>query len=86
MVAWINNDKETGWVQIEQSTVRGVFLSTLPFLSFKSVSRIKNVGEFVQHTLRVWTTVRKKLGGPMSISRALPIVGNIASLVSLLFV
>lgn len=27
IVAWINNNKETGWVQIEQDTAKGVFLS-----------------------------------------------------------
>lgn len=38
VVAWIKNDQETGWAQIEQSTTRGISLSILPFINMKSVN------------------------------------------------
>lgn len=40
-MAWIKNDQETGWVQIEQSTAKGIPLSTLPFINMKSVNNAK---------------------------------------------
>lgn len=76
VVAWIKNDQETGWVQIEQSTTKGISLSTLPFINMKSVNNAKIENEWIKHTLEVWTIVRKKLGGPLSVSRAMPIMGN----------
>ena len=76
VVAWIKNDQETGWVQIEQSTAKGIPLSILPFINMKSVNSAKIENEWIKHTLKVWTRVRKKLGGPLSVSRAMPIVGN----------
>lgn len=33
--------------------------------------------EWIKHTLKVWTTVKKMLGGPVSISKVMPMVGNI---------
>lgn len=77
IVAWIGNDREAIWTQIEQDSVKGVPLSILPFIDTKSMNKIKIKGEWIKNTLKVWTTVRKMLGGPQSISRAMLIVGNI---------
>lgn len=52
-------------------------LSVLPFIDIKSFDNIKIENEWIKHTLKVWTTVRKMLGVPGSISRATGIVvGN----------
>lgn len=37
VVAWIRQDEETRWIQIEQNTVKGVSLAVLPFLNMKTV-------------------------------------------------
>lgn len=77
IVAWLRNDREAIWTKIEQDSVKGVSLSVLPFMDIKSVNKIKIKNEWIKHTLKVWTIVKKMLGGPMSISRAMLIVGNI---------
>ncbi len=77
VVAWITNDKESGWVEIEQSTIKGTPLSILPFLNIKLFPKIKIDNEWIKHTLKIWTKIKKMFGGPESISRAMPIVGNI---------
>ena len=77
IVAWIGNDREAIWTQIEQDSVRGTSLSVLPFIDIKSVNKIKIKNEWIKHTLKVWTTVKKMLRGPETISRAMLIVGNI---------
>ena len=75
IVAWIGNDRETIWTRIEQDSVKGVPLSILPFIDTKSIKKIKIKNECIKHTIR--TTVKKRLVGPESISRAMLIVGNI---------
>ena len=77
IVAWIENDQETGWTQIEQSTAKGISISTLPFIDTKSLNKIKIENEWIKHTLKIWTIIKKTLEGPSTLSRAMPIVGNI---------
>merc|ERR1712002_683721 len=73
---WIGNDQEVIWTQIEQSSARGVSLSILPFINIKSINAFKIENKWIKQTLKVWTTVKKMLRGPQSISRAMLIVGN----------
>lgn len=74
---WINNDQEVGWVTIEQNAVSGVRLSVLPFLSNNLWKKLNVKNIWVKQTLRIWDVVRKKLEGPMNLSRAMSIAGNI---------
>lgn len=83
VVAWIKNDKESGWVEIEQSSVKETPLSILPYINIKSGTKIKTENEWVKHTLKTWTKIKKFFGVPESISRAMPIVGNIEFLPSI---
>lgn len=76
IVAWTTNDKESGWVEIEQSTIKRIPLTILPFISIKRVPKKKIDNEWIKHTLKIWTKIKKMFGGPESISRAMPIVGN----------
>lgn len=50
----------TRWTQIKQSTAKGISLSTLPFINMKSGNSAKIENEWIKHTLKVWTIVRKK--------------------------
>lgn len=59
IVAWLGNDREAIWTKIEQDSVKGVSLSVLPFMDIKSVNKIKIKNEWIKHTLKVWTTVKK---------------------------
>lgn len=77
IVSWIGNDREAIWPQIEQDSIRGASLSVLPFIDRKLINKIQIKNRWIKHTLKVWTTVRKMLGGPETISRAMLIVGNI---------
>lgn len=77
IVTWIGGDEESIWNRIEQNETRGVSLSTLPFIDSKSVIKLKIGNEWIKHTLKVWTEVKKMLNDIGSISRAMPIVGNI---------
>ncbi|KAF7646938.1 hypothetical protein LDENG_00180290 [Lucifuga dentata] len=72
VVEWINNSQEAGWVQIEQSSAHGIRLSVLPFLNRKCLNKLKINNEWTRHTLRVWATVRKKLGGAIMNGRDIP--------------
>lgn len=75
VVAWINNDTETGWVNTEQNSLPAIPLSTLVFLSKQSQKKInKNV--WVKHTLKAWSTVQKRIRGKSALSRAMQIAGN----------
>lgn len=76
VVAWINNDTETGWVNIEQNLLPAIPLSALVFLSKQSQNKmvIKNLR--LKNTLKVWSTVQKRIRGTSALSRAMQIAGN----------
>lgn len=61
VVAWFVKDLETGWVSIEQNSLPGISLSTLPFLSQQSQKKIQINNIWIKHTMKVWTAVRKQL-------------------------
>ena len=67
---------ESGWVNIEQNSLPGIPLSALVFLNKQSQKKlgIKNV--WVRHTLKVWSTVQKRIRGTAALSRAARIDGN----------
>lgn len=77
IVGWISGDEEAKWVQIEQGEVKGALLSILPFVDLKQVNKMKIGNEWIKHTLKIWGEVKKMFGDSGSISRAMPIVGNI---------
>lgn len=83
MVAWIIRDPETQWVSMEEYSLPGISLSSLPFLNLQSQKKIKITNLWVKHTLRIWNLVQKKLKGIVSLSRAMSISGNIEFLPSL---
>ena len=83
IVAWMVKDEETGWVSIEQNSLPGISISTLPFLSKQSQKKIKIDNIWVKNTLKVWNNVQKQLKGSVALSRAMPILGNIEFLPSL---
>ncbi len=77
IVDWISGDKETKWTQIEQGEVKGAPLSVLPFVDLKHVNKMKIGNEWIKHTIKVCAGVKKMFKDNGSISRAMPIVGNI---------
>ena len=76
VVAWINNDMESGWVNIEQNSLPGIPLSTLVFLSKQSQKKLEIKNVWVKHTLKVWSTVQKRIRGTAALSRVMQIDGN----------
>ena len=83
MVAWIVRDPGNRWVSIEQNSIPGIALCTLPFFNqqFWEKNKINNV--WIKYTLKVWTTIQKQLKGGVALSRAMPIVGNVEFLPSI---
>lgn len=77
IVTWIRGDEEAKWTQIEQGGVKGAQLSALPFMDLKHVKKIKIENEWIKHTIKVWAEVKKMLNDVGTISRAMPIVGNV---------
>lgn len=77
VVAWVVGDLESGWVSIEETSIPGVPLSSHPFLSQQSKKIIKINNLWIVHTLKIWNLVQKQLRGAVTLSRALPIAGNI---------
>lgn len=57
--------------------MKAIPLSALPFVDLESVTKLKIGNERMQHTLKDWTEVEKMLNDTGSISRAMPIMGNI---------
>ena len=84
IVSWVTKDEETGWPSIEQNSLTGISLSTLPFLSQQAQKKIRINNICVKHTLKVWNNVQKQLKGSIAFSRAMPILGNIDFLPSLM--
>lgn len=78
VVAWVVGDLESGWVSIEQNSMPGIQLSSLPF--FSQQSQKKNL--WIVHTLKVWKFVQKQLKGAVTLSWAMPIAGNVEFLPS----
>ena len=76
VVAWINNDMESGWVNIEQNSLPVIPLSVLVFLSKQSQEKLEIKNIWVKHTLKVWSTVQKRIRGTAALSRAMQIAGN----------
>lgn len=76
MVAWIKNDVESGWVNIEQNSLQAIPLSTLVFLSKQSQKKFEINNIWVKHTLKIWSTVQKRIRGVVALSRAMQIAGN----------
>lgn len=59
IVAWFRSNQEAIWTKIEQNSVRHVSLAVLPFIEVKSLYKIKIKNEWIKHTVKVWTTVKK---------------------------
>ncbi len=83
IVTWISGDEEAKWTQIEQGEVKGAQLSALPFMDLKHVNKMKIENEWIKHTIKVWAEVKKMLKDVGTISRAMPIVGNVDFLPSM---
>ena len=77
VVAWAFRDAETGWVPIEQNSIPGITLSTLPFISQESRKKIKINNIWIKHTLKIWVAVQKQLKITTALSRAMTIADNI---------
>lgn len=70
LVLWIRLDLDTKWVQIEQGSITNASISALPFLKAKVWRKLKIRNEWVNYTLEVWETIRKKFNLPLLLSRA----------------
>jgi hypothetical protein len=71
--AWMTNDIETGWVDIEQNSFPSVPLGALPFMSPASWKKLKIDNEWIKFTVKTWMVIRKQLSILNSLSRALKI-------------
>ena len=69
LTAWITNDIETGWVDIEQNSFPSVPLGALPFMSPASWKKLKD-NEWIKFTVKTWMVIRKQLSILNSLSRA----------------
>jgi len=76
MAAWLGIDKEAEWVNIEQNSLPGVSLTVLPFMDLQAQKRVKKINIWIQHTVKIWSTIQKKFRGVITLSRAIPIKGN----------
>lgn len=83
IVAWIIRDPEILWVSIEESSLPGVSLSVLPFLSSQSPKKIQITNLWIRHTVKVWNQIHKQTKGSITLSRAIYIHRNIEFLPSL---
>lgn len=77
IVTWVSGNGETKWTEIEQGDAKNVQLSALPFVDPKQISKINIGNEWIKHTIKIWTEIKKMLKDTGSISRAMPIVGNL---------
>lgn len=77
IVTWISGNEEVKWTQIEQGEVKGVQLHALLFTDPKHVKKMKIENEWIKYTIKVWVEVKKMLKDVGTISRAMPIVGNV---------
>ena len=77
MVEWVLQDKETNWLELEKGACPATPLESIPFLERKKWRELKIRNEWMKCTQRVWFLVKKKLGIPLSISRATKIAKNI---------
>lgn len=76
LVAWINNDMESRWVNIEQNSLPDITLSALVFLSKQSQEKLEIKNVWVKHPLKIWLTVQKRIRGTDALSQAMQIAGN----------
>ena len=76
MVAWISQDTDTVWVEMEQSECPNLSLSSIPFLNQDIWGKNKIVNVWSKNTLKIWSIVRRKLQLPMTTSRAIMIANN----------
>lgn len=84
VTAWIRKDSDTGWVNIEQSSLpAGTSLANLVFMTPQSQKKMRIKNTWVKHTLKVWSTVQKRFRGKATLSRAMGIVGNLEFLPSI---
>lgn len=77
MVAWIINDMDLGWVNVEKNSLPGIPLSVLVFLSKQSQRKRDCKNVWMKHTLKVWSTVQKRMRGIAVLSKAMQIGGNL---------
>lgn len=76
MAAWLGIDKEAEWVNIEQNSLPGVSLTVLLFMDLQAQKKVKITNVWIQHTVKIWSTIQKKFRGVIALSRAIPIKGN----------
>ena len=75
MVEWLLQNEETNWLELEKYSCATVPLEALPFLDKKTQSKFKIRNDWNKCTQRVWNMIRKKIGAPLEISRAMKISG-----------
>uniref|UniRef100_A0A8C5HTH9 Uncharacterized protein n=1 Tax=Gouania willdenowi TaxID=441366 RepID=A0A8C5HTH9_GOUWI len=83
IVAWIIGDPETMWVSVEEESVPGISLFSLPFIGLETQKKMKIENVWIKHTLKVWNQVQKQSRGVVALSRAMSIRRNIEFLPSL---
>uniref|UniRef100_A0A3P9KVM4 Reverse transcriptase domain-containing protein n=1 Tax=Oryzias latipes TaxID=8090 RepID=A0A3P9KVM4_ORYLA len=73
LVEWVSQDEDTNWIKLENYAFPSVSLETAPFLGQKKWRDLKIKNNLILCTQRVWSTVRKNIGAPLTTSRALKI-------------
>lgn len=76
MAAWLGIDKEAAWVNIEQNSLPGVSLTVLLFMDLQAQKKVKITNVWIQHTVKIWSTIQNTFRGVIALSRAIPIKGN----------
>lgn len=77
MVEWVLQDEETNWLKLEEQSCPLVPMETIPFLEQKKWRKLQIKNEWMNCTKRVWSLVRKKIGAPLTTSRAVKIAKDI---------
>ena len=73
MLEWLVQDEDTNWIGLENHACLLVPLEMMPFMEQKKWRDLNIENEWIICTHRVWSLVRKKIGAPLTISRAVKI-------------
>lgn len=77
VVEWVLQDEETNWLKLEEQSCPLVPMETIPFLEQKKWRKLQIKNEWMNCTKRVWSLVRKKIGAPLTTSRAVKIAKDV---------
>lgn len=76
LILWITKDKDAIWVEMEQRACPTMSLESLPFVTRSMQKKLKIKNELIIETMKIWSTIQKKLNISNSVSKATKIAKN----------